>query len=297
MLTFSLANLKINDSLYFPVIRRVFDIFNSSHQLDHATPHAIVQFLSSVANLGDMEGLLTAHLLPLMVPKMIPMIELLDSSSLVCALWSLNSLNFYDEEAIDDMIDAIKLDDLNLYEYYLLHMTLLNLETQGKIPEEDDFMRFGEGYEEIIKRRKEIEEKSAQFEAKLRKDLEHLDHSDLGSRMSTEQVYELARMLFVGDKDVSIEKDSVKKGFQLPLYDRKNKVAIVIYNDECYLKNGEELMGIFRMRERMLNEAVGVKITSFNLKEFFALNGKAKDLDELKVIRKSFLLDKINNAH
>lgn len=285
MAVFSLSNLKINDELYFPLIKKIFDIFSTENKFSHATPHAIIQFLAAVANLGDIEGLLKEHLLPLMHSRLLPIIDLLDSNSLVCLVWALNSLDSIHEDTIQKALAAIKIDELNPYEHYLLHLSLLNLEALNKLTEEV----------EKDKRRK-IKANYTAFERKLVQDIHALDETNPGVRMTTQDAISYIINAIKTEK-YSIEKDTIVGDIIVPVYIQAMNTTIFVYSDECYLKNGKELLGIFRMKEKLLKiKNPNMKIVNISLREFINVEKTVNKIEDLHLARKSFILKKIQES-
>ena len=288
MAVFSLSNLKINNELYFPLIKKIFDIFSTESKFSHATPHAIIQFLAAVANLGDIEGLLSEHLLPLMHPRLLPIIDLLDSNSLVCLIWALNSLDSINEDTIQKALAAIKIEDLNPYEHYLLHMSLLNLEALNKLTEES--LQAGK------EKRKKIKANYTAFERKIVQDIHALDETNPGVRMTTQDAIFHIMNAMKSDK-YSIQKDTIVGDIIVPLYIQALNTTIFVYSDECYLKNGKDLLGIFRMKEKVLKlKNPNMKAVNIPLREFINVEKTVNNIEDLHLARKLFVLKKIQEA-
>jgi len=291
MMVFTLANLKTDESPYYTYLKRIFDILNQEWKLKGLTPYALVQFFASVANIGDLEGLISQTLLPTMVKRIVPITNLLDSSSTVCLLWAVLHLDFFDEELIKACLKTIRIEELNSYENYLLYLSLLytkkianpNIEQLIETKYKPNFEKISKDYQT--------------FEKKLATDIDDLENFDSGMRMTSDQIRDEIRRFCV-EEDIHFKKDAVVKGIVVPLYWPEKNVAVFIYGRECYLRGEEELLGIFRSKQKVLSLLDPTcKIISISVKEYLKVGQKeAKKVAEWQQQRKNYILEQLRNS-
>ena len=253
----------------------------------NCTAQSLIKLMVSLAHLGDINGLMSENLLPLIVDKLKVGIEYLDLPLQIGGLWAMVRLGNKDVELFRIIIRKIfaNYDSLDLMDNYLLYQTILSLKLD-KFQLNDEEIEKSISSHEVL-----LFEKFIAMEKKIKETIEDLELSNGGYRMTTNQAIDNIHELLLEDK-IDTKSNLKCKGGIIPLVLVNKNIGIFVNSQESLLLGSKDKFGILAMKLELLEKTKEIKmIVEIDLKEYSLLGDENDTIDVIKNKRKKFLYD------
>jgi hypothetical protein len=215
---------------------------------------------------------------------------------LVATLWSMARLNKVEEikfvEKIVMELDMRGVDNLEMSHYYLLYLSILKMQ--------EDMVNSSETLINLMDKHFEsIKENYIKAEKQLSEDLEQIELSRGGLRMTSKKAYEnIADLL--REMGLKVKSNARVNGLNVPLWIACKNIAVIVASPEHIIEISKEKVGVMAMKDELLLAGLmkeTCNLVNIDLIEYATLGKQSDKIEGLKVKRMDYLMKKISEHY